>query len=98
MEEFKTLRTMRAIYFITGLTIILVLANVALGFVLVAQSKASMKSLIDSRMLDIAKTAADMLNGNDLKSLKAEDKGTAKYQKINDTLAFFQKNIDLKYI
>ena len=98
MEDFQKLRTMRVVYFITGLTIILILANVALGFVLFVQSRASMKSLIDSRMLDIAKTAADMLDGNDLKSLKAEDKGTAKYQKINDTLAYFQNNIDLNYI
>ncbi|MBR5381325.1 MAG: hypothetical protein IK136_01755, partial [Oscillospiraceae bacterium] len=98
MEDFKKLRTMRVVYFIIGLTVLLVLANVALGFVLASQSKASMKSLIDSRMLDIAKTAADMLDGDALKSLKAEDKGTEKYRKINDTLAFFQKNIDLKYI
>ena len=72
--------------------------NVVLGFVLSNQSKFAMKTLIQNRMLDIANTAADMLDGDTLKSLKAEDKGTAGYQKINDTLAFFQSNIDLKYI
>ena len=95
MKELQSSRTVRLIVLIT---VLLVAANVLLGFVLAAQSKSSMKTLIDNRMLDIANTAADMLNGDDLKSLKKEDKGTPKYQKINDTLAFFQKNIDLKYI
>ena len=72
--------------------------NAVLGFVLSTQSKTAMKTLIQNRMLDIANTSADMLDGDALKSLKAEDKGTPAYQKINDTLAFFQENIELKYI
>ncbi len=72
--------------------------NAVLGFVLSTQSKDAMKILIQNRMLDIVNTSADMLDGDALKSLKAEDKGTPAYQKINDTLAFFQENIELKYI
>ena len=72
--------------------------NAILGFVLSTQSKTAMKTLIQNRMLDIANTSADMLDGDALKSLKAEDKNTPAYQKINDTLAFFQENIELKYI
>lgn len=72
--------------------------NAILGFILIEQSSNSMKTLIQNRMLDISTTAADMLNGDELKKLKAEDKGTAEYQRVNDTLAYFQRNIELKYI
>ena len=61
-------------------------------------SKKSMLTLIQNRMLDISNTAAAMLDGDELKNLKKEDKGTVEYQKVNDTLAYFQDNIDLRYI
>ena len=73
-------------------------ANTVIGMSLVNKSSASIKILINNRMLDIANTAADMLDGDILGALRAEDKGTEKYGKINDTLAVFQNNIDLKYI
>lgn len=73
-------------------------ANALLSFVLTDQSKVAMKTLIHQRMLDISNTAAHMLDGDKLKKLKAEDKGTGDYKKINDTLAVFQENIDLEYI
>ena len=57
-----------------------------------------MKTLINNRMLDISKSAADMINGDVLERLQKEDKGTPEYQQINDFLAVFQRNIDLKYI
>ena len=77
---------------------ILLAANAILGFMLTGQSQASMKELLQTRMLDVANTAADMLDGDKLKTLKASDKGTPDYQKISDTLAFFRDNIDLAYI
>lgn len=79
-------------------SLLLLAANLLLGFILVNQSKDALKHLIDNRMLDIANTAADMLDGDILRELKAEDKGTKPYQKINDALKVFQDNIDLKYI
>ncbi|MBQ9480421.1 MAG: response regulator [Selenomonadaceae bacterium] len=72
--------------------------NAVLGFVLTNQSKAAMKSLFQNRVLDIANTAAAMLNGDELKALRAEDKDTPAYRRINDTLTYFQDNIDLDYI
>ena len=77
---------------------ILLAANAILGFMLTGQSQTSMKELLQTRMLDVANTAADMLDGDKLKTLKATDKGTPDYQKISDTLAFFRDNIDLAYI
>ena len=80
------------------MSVFLVVVNAFLGFVLTNQSKSAMKTLINYRMLDIANTAADMLNGDDLRNLKAEDKDTARYKKVLDTLSFFRDNIELNYI
>ncbi len=80
------------------ISVMLVGVNLLLGGILMTSSKRSMLTLIQNRMLDISNTAADMLDGDELKDLKKEDKGTAEYQKVNDTLAYFQNNIDLKYI
>lgn len=83
---------------VTIVAIFMLALNAILGFILIEQSSNSMKILIQNRMLDISTTAADMLNGDELEKLKAEDKGTAEYQKVNDTLAYFQRNIELNYI
>lgn len=73
-------------------------AVILLGALLVNESKMAMRSLIQNRMLDISNTAASMIDGDVLGSLKATDKGTPPYQKINDSLAVFQNNIELQYI
>ena len=81
------------------ITCLLLLAgNLLLGFVLMGNSRRAMKTLIDNRMLDIAKSAAGLLDGDALGALQAEDEGTEDYQKVNDSLKVFQDNIDLKYI
>ena len=88
--------------FVTNLTLattgLLIVTNVVLGYFLVDNSKATVRSLIDKRMLDISNTAADMIDGDVLERIEKKDKDTPEYRKINDTLAYFQKNIELKYI
>ena len=79
-------------------SVLLLAANLLLGFNLMKNSRIAMKTLIDNRMLDISKSAADMLDGDVLESLTAEDEDTEGYRKVSDTLAVFQDNIDLKYI
>lgn len=80
------------------ISILLLATSVLLGVVLATNSRKTMKSLIDNRMLDIAKTASALIDGDVLKSLKKEDKGQPNYQQVNDILARYQDNIDLKYI
>ena len=94
----KTKKLTFTTQFVVIVSAILLVANMILGFLLTSQSKTAMKTLMDERMLDISNTAAAMLDGDALKSLKAEDKDTPAYQKVNDTLAYFQNNIGLKYI
>ena len=87
----------------TGKTILIVilallLTDFLLGYALLRQNRESMKELIDGRVLDVAKTAAAMLDGDVLGRLTAEDEGTPEYQSVYDTLAHFQNNFSLSYI
>lgn len=80
------------------ISLFLVVVNASLSFFLTSQSNAALISQIRGRMLDLANTAADMINGDELKRLKAEDKDTEAYQKVVRTLTCFQENIELEYI
>lgn len=76
----------------------LLAVNVSLGYVLTRQSNKAMRSLIESRMLDVANTAASMLDGDALAKLEADDTNTPAYQSALRTLTSFEENIELEYI
>lgn len=80
------------------ISLLLLIVNVTLGFFLTRQSNAALISQIQGRMLDLANTAADMLNGDELERLTAEDKDTEEYQKVIRTLTCYLENIELEYI
>ena len=69
--------------------------NLALGIVLTKQAHQSTKTQINERMLDVANTAADMLDGDALEGMTEADIGTQKYQTAYDTLSCFLENIGL---
>ena len=76
----------------------LVIINVSLGLVVLKQCGTILITLIQSRMLDISNTAADMLNGDILEKITDQDSNTEEYKSIMKTLKLFQENIDLQYI
>lgn len=80
------------------ISLLLISVNLILGFMLMNNSKKAIKLLIQNRMLDISNSAAAMIDGDALGSLTAEDVNSEQYKEINDTLAVFQENIDLRYI
>lgn len=73
----------------------LLVTNLTLGLVLSYQARNSTIELLNERMLDNVNTAAAMLDGDALKDLTAEDKGSPEYQAAYDVLACFLENIDL---
>ena len=78
--------------------VVLLMTNIIMGVVLINMSKNALRGQIEQRMLDVANTAAYQLNGDELKTLTGEDKGTEKYNRAFETLRSFQKNIQLDYI
>ncbi|MEE5992590.1 MAG: diguanylate cyclase [Oscillospiraceae bacterium] len=77
---------------------LLVIANAVMGLVLLHQSKTAVQTQIEQRMLDIANTAADMLNGDALETLSKDDENTPEYQEGLKMLSYFRDNIELEYI
>ena len=80
------------------ISVLLMAISAALGVVLTKLSAASMKTLIQGRMLDVSNTAAAMLDGDKLGRLKAEDMDTPDYQECLTLLTYFQDNIECDYI
>ena len=83
---------------VVAFVVALLITSIALGFALTQQSRKDMKTLIDNHVLDVVKTAADMLDGDALRKITAKDKGTREYAQIFDTLSRFEKNIGLEFI
>ena len=78
--------------------VLLLVTNVLLSLTLMHMSKRALRDQMNQRMLDIANTAAYMLNGDELSEMTAEDEGTEPYNRALETLRAFQKNIQLDYI
>ena len=78
--------------------VLLLVANVLLGVVSMKRSTTSIRKLIDKNMLDVANTAADLLDGDALGALTEADVGSDAYNEILDTLSVFQDNADIHFI
>lgn len=78
--------------------VLLLTVHIIMSVVLISMAKKALREQVEQRMLDVANTAAHMINGDELKELTAEDKGSEKYQKVYDTLRSFQDSIQLDYI
>ena len=84
--------------YIIIVSVFLILLNITLGVVLIRLSSDALITQIEERMLDVANTAADMLDGDELEKLTKDDADTPEYQRVVDTLSNFWSNIQLKYI
>ena len=78
--------------------IVLLTANFALGLIILNQSNTAIRSLIDKNMLDIANTAADMMDGNALRDFEESDTGSPMYEDIVNKLSVFMNNVDIRFI
>ena len=92
----KKLRSNKRNYILA--LILLMLTNISMGVTLMLLDKNALRKQIDQRMLDVANSAADLLDGDEMKDLKPDDKGSESYQKVYDVLRVFQVNIELEYI
>ena len=83
---------------VLAVTLFLVVTSVILGALLTQQSRLAMKSLIDSRILDVANTAAYMLDGDALRSITDDNKNSPEYDHVFEVLSSFEKNTDLEFV
>lgn len=72
--------------------------NFLLGGVLIRNSQRAIREQIESRMLDVSNTAAAMLDGDAMRTLRAEGTDTPQYKSIYNMLSRFEQNMELAYI
>lgn len=84
---------------ISSFTTLLVIVNifvvtisVILGLILTSSSVGRMKEMVSYKSLELAITAAAMLDGDSLKDLQEEDIGSPEYNKAFDTLKKFKNS------
>ncbi|MBO4639990.1 MAG: diguanylate cyclase [Treponema sp.] len=76
----------------------LLVVNAIINAVLVKQSISTLREQINERMLDIANSAANLLDGDIMARLQKDDADTAEYQSSLQILRTFQQQIELDYI
>lgn len=80
------------------ITLTLILLNGVIGACLAFRSRTTMRKLIDTHMLGVAKTAATILDGDELAALTKEDEGGPKQEAILNELKSFSEKLDFQYI
>ena len=84
--------------YILTIGVIVVLTNLVMGLVLMHQSTAILRDLVRKNMLNVATTAADLLNGDELGSLTADSVGNEAYNRVYNSLSAFRDNADIEFI
>lgn len=95
MSSRKISFTMR---YVLTFGVVLFLANAALGFVILNQSKGAMRALINKDMLDVVQAAARSLDGDVLESLTAEDTDSPVWLEMEKRMLVFQESVDIHFI
>lgn len=78
--------------------VLLLVANAALGFLVTRQAEDALMDQVKSRMMDVACSAADLLNGDELAVITERDIYLPKYRRALKTLRSFQENTDLAFV
>ena len=94
----KAYRSSLTTRFIVWFGAIMLLANIILGVLLLRQSSSMMQSLQRNSMLNISNTAAQLMDGDVIRAMTAEDVGSESYIGILKELSAFQDNVDIAFI
>ena len=78
--------------------LLLMAANLLLGVVIQRQSQSAMRAFVEKNMLDVANSAAGMLDGDTLGALTAEDVGGEAFNDIARKLTVFLNKADIHFI
>ena len=80
------------------LVVVLLVANTILGFWLARETEHAMAEQIRARMMDVASAAAELVDGDALKTMSAADAATPDYERTMNVLLAFKDNVDLAFI
>ena len=84
--------------YVLAFGLLILLANTLLGVIILYQSNATVRSLINKNMLDVVRSAAGLLDGDTLAALTEKDVNGETYRDIEDRLIVFQSHEDIQFI
>ena len=84
--------------YVLAFGLLMLTANIILGAAILFQTQATLKDLINTNMLDVVRTAADLEDGDALAAMTEADVDSEAYCGIVDRLLVFQNHDDIKYI
>ena len=84
--------------YVLAFGLLMLLTNTVLGVIILYQSNATVRSLINKNMLDVVRSAAGLLDGDTLAALTEEDVDGEAYRDIKDRLIVFQSHEDIQFI
>ena len=90
MEKTRKLRIRTSTLIVLVITALIVITTGTMGTILTTQSVRSMKRMVENKTIEMAVTAASLLDADSLKGIQKEDEGTPKYQAACDILNSFR--------
>ena len=84
--------------YVLAFGLLMLLTNTLLGVIIFYQSNSTVRSLINKNMLDVVRSAADLLDGDTLAALTEKDVDGETYRDIENRLIVFQNHEDIQFI
>ena len=84
--------------YVLAFGLLMLFANTLLGIVILIQSNTTVRSLINKNMLDVVRSAANLLDGDALGALTEADVDGPVFRDVEERLSAFQTHEDIQFI
>ena len=84
--------------FLVIISLLLLLLNGILGWMMVSHARVALKTQIQQRMLDVTNTAASMIDGDKYEKITATNADSEEYRHVHSVLSTFANHIGLEYV
>ena len=86
------------IQFLVMISLLLLLINISIGWMMVRHVKVALKTQIQERMLDVTNSAASMIDGDKYEKITATNGNSEEYKHVYTVLSTFKANSTLEYV
>lgn len=97
IEMEKHRRRYNTPYLVLALMLLLA-TNIGMGVVLANYSHGIIHDLLDEKVMDIAQSAADLVDGEQVRSITEADVGTPEYEEGLETVRIIMENVSADYV
>lgn len=86
------------IQFLAAISLLLLLINVSIGWMMIRHARVALKTQIQERMLDVTNSAASMIDGDKYEKVTATNGDSEEYKHVYTVLSTFKSNSTLEYV